>query len=259
MHPEPTTRFGFSFERGSPHLARTMMLDELRVLLETVPATATSSEAYIEAIEGNNCLGKRSVRTRALSRRHLVDLYSLNPGTTLFRTLRYFWQRDPDGHALLACLCACARDPLLRASAPSVLKLGEGQSFSWVALEEHLEKSYPGRFSKATLKSTAQNLASTWTQSGHLSGRVRKVRARARATAGATAYALLLGFLSGERGAALFATDYAKLLDCSFARAAELAESASQRGWIIFKRVSNVIDVQFPALLTAKEMGWIRE
>lgn len=240
-------------------MARTMMLRELRQLLDSVPAFPPSSEAYIRAIEEDNCLGKRSRRTRTLTRRHLADLYALTPDTTVFRTLRYFWQRDPEGRLLIACLCACARDPLLRATAPLVLQLADGQVFSREALEEHLEKKYPGRFSKATLTSTAQNLASTWTQSGHLTGRVKKIRSRAIATAGSTAYALFLGFLTGERGETLFKTDYAKLLDCSFERAVEFAESSSRKGWIVFKRVSNVIEVLFPTLLTERETEWIRE
>jgi hypothetical protein len=109
------------------------------------------------------------------------------------------------------------------------------------------------------LISTAQNLASSWTQTGHLSGRVKKFRSRAKATAGSTAYALLLGFLTGERGESLFKTDYARLLDCSFEEAVELAETASRKGWIVFKRVSNVIEVLFPALLSLQEMEGIRE
>ncbi|MCD6405193.1 MAG: hypothetical protein J7M19_05165 [Planctomycetes bacterium] len=252
-------KYGFSQKRGSAHMARTMMLLELRHLLDSVPASSPTSTAYVQAIEEDNCLGKRSHRTRVLTRRHLMDLYALSPDTTLFRTLRYFWQRDSEGRPLIAALCAYARDPLLRITAPFVLKLSEGQVFSREALEEYLEKKYPGRFSKATLISTAQNLASSWTQIGHLSGRVKKVRSKAKSTAGSTAYALFLGFLTGERGESLFKTNYARLLDCSFERAVELAETASRKGWIVFKRVSNVIEVLFPALLTQQEMEWIRE
>jgi len=88
---------------------------------------------------------------------------------------------------------------------------------------------------------------------------VKKIRSRATATAGATAYALFLGFLTGERGESLFKTDYAKLFDCSFERAVEFAESSSRKGWIVFNRVRNVIEVLFPSLLTEQEMEWIRE
>lgn len=240
-------------------MARTMMLLELRHLLDAVPEPSSSITAYTRAIEEDNCLGKRSRKTRVLTRRHLAALYALNPDTTLFRTLRYFWQRDPEGRPLIACLCAYARDPLLRTSAPFVLKLTAGQSFSREALEDYLDEKYPDRFSQATLSSTVRNIASTWTQSGHLIGRVKKIRSRATASAGSTAYSLLLGFLTGERGQTQFKTDYARLLDCSFEIAVEFAETASRKGWIVFKRVSNIIEVSFPALLTDPEVEWIRE
>ncbi len=250
--------FGFNPGRGSVHNARTIMLAELRRLLDTVP-DSSPREAYIQAIEDNNCLGKRSFRTRTLTRRHLTKLYALNPRTTLFRVLRYFWERDPEGRPLIACLCAYGRDPLLRISAPAVLKLTDGEILSRRTLEKHLENAFPARFSQATLTSTAQNLASTWTQTGHFSGRVRKFRSKAKATPGSTAYALFLGFLRGERAESLFRTDFTKLLDCSFDKVLELAETASRRGWIVLKRVGNVIEVLFPSLLTQQEMEWIRE
>jgi hypothetical protein len=236
-----------------------MMLAELGQLLDYVPSSSAANAAYAEAIEQNNCLGKRSSRSRALTKRHLADLYSLSPEIALFRALRYFWERDPEGRPLLACLSASARDPLLRATIPFILELSPGQAVSGLAFEEFLESRYPDRFSAATLRSTRQNIASTWTQSGHLAGRVRKIRANPTATPGSTAFALFLGFLSGERGEALFATDYVRVLDCSFERAVEFAETASRKGWIVFKRVSNVIEVLFPSLLTEREMGWIRE
>jgi hypothetical protein len=240
-------------------MSRTIMLSELRQLFEAVPDTSASHDCYVHCIEQENCLRKRSSRTRLLTTRHLSDLYALRPETTVFRTLRYFWQRDSEGRALLALLCAYGRDPLLRTSAPYVLDLHEGQPFSRTLLEAHLEEKYPGRFSKATLRSTSQNLASSWTQSGHLAGRVKKVRTAVTATAGVTAYALLLGFLAGARGEGLFTTEYARLLDCTTERAMELAGISSGRGWLTFKRIGQVVEVLFPVLITEREMEWIRE
>lgn len=263
MKSEPSSdtleKYGFSHERGNAHMARTMMFLELQQLLQVVPAATKSANDYVKAIEDDNCLGKRSQKARALTRRHLMALYALNPDTTLFRALRYFWQRDSCGCPLLAVLSAYARDPLFRAVTPFVLKLQEGHAFSREALEEYLEKKYPGRFSKATLTSTARNLSSSWTQAGYLCGKLKKSRSRAKATAGSTAYALLLGYLCGERGESLLKTDYTKLLDCPFETMVELAETASRKGWIVFKRVGNVIEVLFPSLLTQQEMEWIRE
>jgi hypothetical protein len=63
----------------------------------------------------------------------------------------------------------------------------------------------------------------------------------------------LLGYLNGVRGESLYKTEYAKLLDCSFHRSLELATEASQKGWIVFKRLGEVIEVLFPNVLSQKE------
>lgn len=235
------------------------MFTELAMLLSYIDRPDASRADYRRAIDEENCLGKRSGKTRILTYRHLVDLYSLDPSTLLYRALLFFWQRDPSGQPLLALLCTFARDAVFRSTLPFMLAVPEGTTVPRRALEEFIEQKKPGRFSKATLKSTAGNINATWTRSGHLTGRAPKIRSHAMPTVGAVSYALLLGYLTGVRGKSLFSTDYAKLLDCSQQRAIELAEEASRRGWIVFKRIGDVIDVTFPALINAQEMKWLRE
>lgn len=256
---ECLARFGFSFERGGAHLARSMMLDDLQNLVQHVPDASAAHDEYSRAVLEDNCLGKRSSRSRAITLRHLTSLYALEQAVPLYRAMRYFWQRDPESQPLLACIIAYARDPILRLSAPFVLRMSFGASFVRTELEDFLDAQEEGRFSKATLKSTAQNLATTWTHSGHLKGRVRKTRSAAVATPGSVALALFLGYITGARGQTLFETEYTRLLDCSSDRAIELAESASRRGWIICKRIGSVIEVLFPNLLTPQEQEWVRE
>lgn len=253
------TRFGYRFGRGGVHSSRTMMLTELRALLSYVDKADASKAEYLEAIQTVNCLGKRSGKTRVLTYRHLVELYTLDPSFVLFRALRFFWQRDTSGQPLLAALLAYSRDPIFRSSASIVLAYQEGATVAREVLEDFIDNQEHGRFSPATLKSTAQNINATWTQAGHLTGRARKVRTQALATPGAVAFALLLGYLAGQRGENLFSSEYMRLLDCSFNRAIELAEDASRRGWITLKRVGQVIEVVFPNLITAQEMEWLRE
>ncbi|MDX2030914.1 MAG: hypothetical protein SF339_09615 [Blastocatellia bacterium] len=248
---EILSKLGFNLQKGGAHSSRTMMLEELRLLLSYVEMPGARKKDYVKAIIEENCLGKRSGRTRKLTAEYLIDLYALDRSVTLFRALLYFWNRDVEGQRLLALLSAYSRDAILRSSAPFVLNVPEGAAINRQALEEYIEGNEPHRFSKATLKSTAQNLNATWTQSGHLKGRIKKVRAKALATPGSAAYALFLGYLRGDRGEGLLTTEYARLLDCSPDRVIELAEDASRRGWIVFKRVGNVIEVLFNNLLTA--------
>jgi len=252
-------RFGFRRDRGGAHLARTMMLEELKLLFSFVDDPEAGKSVYLQSIVDDNCLGKRSDITRKLTARHLSDLYILDSDITLFRSLRYFWERDTEGQPLLAMICAIARDSILRSSVPFIQRFSIGQRVTREALEEFIDNLETGRFSPVTLKSTAKNINSSWTQSGHLKGRVKKIRSQPKATPGAISYALLLGYLSGVRGESLYNTEYAQLLDCSMEQAIELSAEASRKGWIVLKRLGSVIEVLFPNLLTSEEMEWVRE
>lgn len=256
---EILSRFGFRFEKGNTHAARSMMLDELQTLLSCVRNPDSSKSDYRRAIVEENCLGKRSEESRKITNMHLGFLYGLDSSVTIFRALRCFWERDVNGRPLLALLSAYSRDGLVRTSAPFVLPLAEGQTFHREVLEESIYKREPNRFSEVSLKSVVRNLSATWTKSGHLVEKATKIRSRALATAGSVSYALFLGHLCGVRGEALFSTEFARLLDCSSGRSVELAEEASRRGWIVFKRVGKVMEVQFPNLLTTQEREWIHE
>lgn len=249
----PLTRLGFKFDKGGAHSSRTLMLEDMQMLLAKVNQPEALKDDYQYAIMEDNCLVKRTVKTRMLTFRHLVDLYSLDNSVILYRTLLFFWRRDPEGQSLLALLCAYSRDSILRSSAAFILKFNEGERISRDSLEELIDNIEPGRFSKATLRSTAQNINSTFTKSGHLHGRNIKIRNRAKPTAGSVSYALFLGYLTGIRGESLFRTEYMQLLDSTFERAIELAEEASRKGWLVFKRVGNIMEVLFPNLLNQKE------
>lgn len=253
------SKFGFSFTKGGAHTARTIMLEELELLFEAFADPKATKDEYLKAIFEHNCLKKRSVKSRQLTARHLINLYTLNPSVTIFRVFRYFWQRDKAGHPVTTILCAGSRDPILKDSAKFILEFTQGKVVTREALEEFIDSKEPGRFSKATLKSVAQNINSSFTKSGHLIGKAKKIRSKAAATAGSAAFALFLGYLEGIRGEALFNTAYTRFLDSPNHRIIELAEEASRRGWLVFKRVGDVMEVLFPNLLTRQEMEWIRE
>ena len=251
-------RFGFSGETGGAHASRTIMVDELRRLLGVVQDPLADRDQYRMAIIAENALGKRSAKTRTLTYRHLADLYGLDPNLLVFCGLRFFWDRDSDGQALLALQCAFARDALLRSSAPFISSKSEGLTVSRESMEAHIETLFPNRFSPATLKSTAQNLNSSWTKAGHLSGRAVKIRCRANPTPGNAAYAVFLGYLAGLRGLSLFSSPYAKLLDCSAERSLELAQQAAQKGWMSINHIGDVVEVSFPNLLPRTEREWLQ-
>lgn len=245
-------RFGFVFDEGGVLLARTMMVDDLTQILEYSREYTTQAQ-FAEAIEGDNILGKRSAQARKLATRHLSKLYGLDSRIPLFRAFRFLWDREVEGRRLLCLLVAYSRDAILRCSVPFIFNLQPNEPFVREELEDFIDELQPGRFSRATLKSTSQNIAGTWTQSGHLVGRVKKARHMITATPASVALALLLGFVAGERGELLFECEHVKLLDCAPTKALELAECAARQGWINFKRIGSVVEVGFPRLLTREE------
>jgi hypothetical protein len=85
---------GFTTTKSGAHLARSFMLEELtHVVGETNPAS--NLKELEKSIVEENLLGKDTFSSRKKSFHHLVELYSLNNQTTLFRLLRKLYQEDP--------------------------------------------------------------------------------------------------------------------------------------------------------------------
>ena len=163
--------FGFRSGARGTHSSRTMMLADLQSLLAALPKSA-SKEDYRRRIIEDNVLAKKTVSTRRASAQRLSELYALDPKVGLFRLLRFFWDLDRGGRPLLAMLCATARDPLLRASAPAVLAVPVVEPVTKGLLEKTLAAAVPGRFCLPMIQKIARYIASSLTQSGHLQGRL---------------------------------------------------------------------------------------
>lgn len=236
-------------ESGGAHTSRTIMLEDLKVLLDTVPAGADRGE-YESAVVKLNVLGKGSASSRERSFRYLRELYLLDPTEPLYSVLRELWALDPSGRPLLAMLSALAHDPALRATAPAVLSLELNDSITSADLEKAVQNHFGHSYSQSIANKIGRNAGSSWTQSGHLEGRTRKRRVRALHTPGSLTYALLLGHLTGRRGQGLFTTLWARTLDASSAELHGLAGAASARGWIDYKRLGDVVEVGFSHLLS---------
>jgi Putative inner membrane protein (DUF1819) len=243
---------GFRDGSSSVHTSRTMMLTELTLVLEYVEKNALIDE-YLAAIVDQNVLGKPTQTTRKRSAQRLTELYSLDTAHAVFRLLSYFWSADISARPMLAFLAAAARDPLLRDITPFVVALPANATLTAAEIASQLEEKYPARFKPTTLISTAQNVSSSWTQAGYLSGRLHKKRAHPVVSSVVVTYALLLGYLCGARGKMLLDTIWTRMLDRTPAEISDLATEASRQGWINFKSAGSVIDITFPGMLTPKE------
>jgi len=242
------TSSGFRWGDRGTHTSRTIMLDELDALLSRMGAGGERRD-YAFVVTEENCLGKQTAATRKLSLQRLRELYALDPEIPMFRALRDLWPIDTASHPLLAILAALARDPLLRATASTVLGTATGDEVSRRRFTEDMSRQVGGRFNDSTLDKIIRNASSSWTQSGHLEGRVRKIRCQVQATPVACAYALLLAYLAGRRGRLLFESPFASVLDTPPDDLLLVAAEAKRLGLLNLKQSGTTIDVTFPDLL----------
>ena len=244
--------FGLSGAMSGGHLARSMMLVEITTLVRSLAADADKA-TIVNAIQQENVLEKPTQSSRVKSLRHLTQLYGLDPSQAAFRVLWHFGHEDLDSLPQLCLVSAYARDPQFRQSFELVRTLRPGALLEPATMEAHIETGFPGRFSLAMKKSLAQNVSTSWTFSGHLEGRARKIRTLPQPRPASAAYAMFIGYLLGVRGERLLESPYASLVASSQAQLLAALSLASAKGLFSFKRAAGVVEFDFSSLLTAEE------
>lgn len=246
--PESTSRFGFVLNPVGIHSGKTILLPEMSLLLNAAPEDADYLDFRRLVIEQNIVL-----KATAANRQHmfgvLARLYGLRNDILLFRVLGVIWPHAENEHPILALLLASARDSALRVSAPVILEKQTNETVTPLEIEACLSATYRERYGAKTLHSMAQHLAGSWAQAGHLIGRSVKRRTRATSGPASVAYALLLGYLCGARGVMLYETFWARLLDLTKDQIDVQAFAAAQRGWLSYRRIGDVAEINFPRLL----------
>lgn len=246
------TRLGFRFGINGPHAARTMMLDDMRILLANTPDDASRTD-YASAILEHNVLGKQTRKSRELTFRHMATLYSLDTANPIFRALRHLWPRNEAAQPMLALAVALARDPLLQSTQPVIQAQALGAPVPRECFEAFFSTNCQDRFSPASLQSIAQNVGGTWTAAGLLQGRTRKIRVQPDPQPESVTMLLFLGYLEGRTGQRLFSSDWLSLFGTSADALEAMASAASNRGLLVFMNAGGVKEVRFPDYLTPEE------
>lgn len=232
-----TLRTTASHTIGIPHLVE---------LLREVPSDAPA-EQYREAVVDGNVLGRPTQAGRQRSFRHLRELYFLDPGRPEFTALRYFWDIDPSSRPLLAGQLAFTRDEVLRASFAAIVDLPAGSSVTSADLTAAVAAQFGSEMSESTLGKTGRNSGACWTQTGHLAGRVKKIRTEVEARPATIAYAAYLGHLAGGRGLGVLDNPWSQILGFAPGRSLEALRDAHTQGLLDLLVAGNVVDVAFPA------------
>lgn len=218
------------------------MLAELGELFAALPEDARPGD-YTAAVLDENTLGKATVASRRHSRQRLRELYGLDRFIPLFRVVRRLWTLDESGRPLLALLAGLARDPVLRATAPAVLPLAVGAELVRSTFLEVIRAGTGDRFREAILDKIARNAGSSWSQSGHLRGRVRKLRHRVAPTPGSLALAIWLGEQEGLGGVALLDSRWTGVLDSTPDALTETAHRANRLGLLDLRIGGGVFEI----------------
>lgn len=223
---------------GIPHL-----VELLRAVRPDAPA-----QRYRGAVVEDNALARPTQAGRLRSYRHLRELYFLDPAEPEFRALRLFWDIDDAARPVLAGTLAFTRDEILRASWAAIAALPEGASVTSADLTAAVASAVGNELSESTLGKAGRNTGASWTQTGHLVGRSKKVRTRVEARPAAIAYAAYLGHLAGGRGLGVLDNPWSHILGIAPGRALEALRDAHTQGLLDLLVAGNVVDVSFPAL-----------
>ena len=86
---------------------------------------------------------------------------------------------------------------------------------------------------------------SSWTQSGHLQGLVKKTRTKANSNTSACVFALAIGYLAGYRGRILLDTIWMRALDATDYEIQEYLQRAMKKGWIRYHQSGGMIEINF--------------
>jgi len=242
---------GFRFGYRGAHSSRTMMLPDLITVFDACPARASRQSIKAEVID-NNLIGKATASTRLESFERLSALYLLYPSKAMYRALRWYWGQDPESRPQLALLTAIARDPLLRATADSILSMPIGGIYEKATIIDAVATVDPDHFKPSILNKIATNAGASWTQAGYLMGRARKVRIQQPLPYAAVAYALYLGHLEGYSGDRLFTTRWTKVLGHPRDGIELAAQEAAARHSIDYRRAGSVREITFAAFDAAQ-------
>ena len=168
--------------------------------LEKVMSFSMESGQYLDAM-ADNVFGKKSSDGVKQTKGFLKRLYGFDSQYPPFAAFMYFWKMsEPNEKPLIAFLYAVNQDNLLAESVQVLQNVKLGTKVAVEHFEEIVEKYHPNQYAANTLRSTAQNLASSWKQAGFIEGKVKNIRIQPEITYRTACFAFLLAYLNGDRG-----------------------------------------------------------
>lgn len=209
-----------------------------------------SEHNSVKSAFDDNVAGKLSKSNVSKTNGYLRQLYGFNDNDPFFRSFLWFWKKMPDDdHPLLTILFAIQTDYLLSESIDILTNTDTGQKVEVKKFEENVIKCHPGRFSPATLRSVAQNIASSWKQAGFIQGKTKIIRIQPVINMQIVVFALLMAYLEGLRGEFLLNSKYIRILGLNESDLLELIAEASKRDLLEYQHSGYTTTISFNNLL----------
>ena len=233
------------------HTARTLMFEELSKVMDF----SIENDNYKESMS-NNVFGKKSDDGIKKTSNFLTQLYSFDIDNPSFKVFKFFWgNTDENEKSILALLFAIQKDYLLIESISVVAESILNEKVEIEKIESNIEKYHPNRFTKNTLRSVAQNIASSWKQAGFITGKVKNIRTLPKISYNCVAFAFIMAYLNGLRGDFIISSKWVKALCLNENQLRELAIEASKRGLIHYQFSGEVTSITCTELFKKLEIN----
>lgn len=233
------------------HTSRTIMSAELTEVLN-YPKNGSD---YMEVMEGN-VFNKRTESSRKKTIRYLTQLYGFDKNDIRFKALEDYWHRtNEEDKALLIFLYAVCKDYLLKESVSLVKAVPINEKAHIEGFEDNITHHHPNRFSPKTLRSVAQNIASSWKQAGYIEGKVKNLRVKRSPSYLMVSFAFLMAYIDGARGEYMSDHPSVKALDVSKEELYQLIKAAADRDLVRYNKSGATMVISFKNYLNRLEDG----
>jgi hypothetical protein len=221
------------------------MLNELSKIMDF----SIDGDNYFESMK-NNVFGKKSEDGIKKTSMFLIQLYSFNISTKVFKAFKYYWSNcDINEKALITFIYAINNDYLLRESINVLSMSSIGSTVPIEKFMDNIEQFHPNRYTAITLRSIAKNIASSWKQAGFITGKVKNIRTQPEISYKVVAFAMLLSFLEGGRGDFIMHNNCVNALCLGETKLRELAVEASKRDYLQYQFAGSVTSISFDKLI----------
>ena len=223
--------------------------------LQKVMNHGLDNDDYVDAIK-QNVFNKATKSGVSYTAKFLRRLYDFDMSLPTFKAFKHFWYiADEREKPLLAIIYAIGNDYQLKNSIPVINNTEIGKKVTVESIESNIENLYPQKYTNNTLRSMAQNIASSWKQAGFITGKVKNIRTQPEINYLVLTFAIFMAYLNGLRGDFILTSDWVKALTLDERTTRSLAIEAAKRDLLQYQYAGNVTSITFKNLLNKLDIN----